>query len=100
MKYGTRGRMEWEDRRETICMWERVGRKVGNGKIKVWKLWYGSMEKENRKISIGNWRTLGKLEVWEMWKNIIEIRGKELWGGGGCKNPKGYSKMKYKRCGT
>ena len=70
MKYGTRRRMEWDDRRETSCMWERVGRKVGMRKIEsmetmVWK--YG---KGNGKIwiklglwKIWNWRTLGKFEV-------------------------------------
>ena len=44
MKYGTRGGMEWEDRREPICMWES-GKETGNRKN--WK--YGNLEKENEK---------------------------------------------------
>ena len=38
MKYGTKG-MEWENRRETICIWERVERKVGIEKIESMKTW-------------------------------------------------------------
>ena len=54
MKYGTRGGMEWGAKRETMCMWERVGIR----KIK-------SMETWKNKI-------LGKLEVWKFGKQEME----------------------------
>ena len=52
MKYRTRGGMEWEDRRETICMRERERQRerkvtVELEKLKVWKL--GKKKWENIK---------------------------------------------------
>ena len=41
MKYGTRGEMEWED----ICMWKRMGSKVGIRKIESMKNWKQKMGK-------------------------------------------------------
>ena len=57
-KYGMKGGMEWE-RRETICMWG----KVGIGKIISKKTW-----KKNGKIwkKLELWKILGKLKVWKM----------------------------------
>ena len=76
MKYGTRGKMEWEDKKETIRMWERLVKKVGIGKIRSMK----NIKK-------------GGMEIWKIWKMFIEIRRKSSnrrrrgGGGGGCKKP-------------
>ena len=58
-----------------------------------WK--YGSLENkkwENIK-KIGNFESLKKCEIGNMEnvEKIIEIRGKTLYGGDKCKNPKGYT---------
>ena len=57
MKYETKGRMEWEDRIETICMWEKGGRKVGIEKNKSME----TSKKEMRKYQ-ENWN-FGKYKI-------------------------------------
>ena len=59
-KYGTAGRIEWDDRRETICMWERVGRKVRIGNIESLETWKKKMEKYQE-----NWNFGKYLENWK-----------------------------------
>ena len=63
MKYGTRGAMEEEDKRETICMWKRVGRKVGIGKTQSMETWKKKMGKYQ-----DNWK-YGKCERYVIGKH-------------------------------
>ena len=68
MKYETKGRMEWEDRIETICMWEREGEgKWELKKLKAWKF---------RKRKWENIKKIGTLENIKL-KNIKKIGSME-----------------------
>ena len=88
MKNGTKRRMEWEDTRETICVWKRVERKVEIGKIESMETMvrkYGKRKWENfnkigtlENMKLENIRKIGS--IWNMnLEYIKKIRSMEIW---------------------
>ena len=59
MKYGTREGIKWEHRRATICKWERMGRKVGIGKIESMHIWKKKMGRYQENLNFGKYE-IGK----------------------------------------
>ena len=56
---------EEKTRRETICMWERVGRKGGIGKVKSMETWKNKMEKYQENSNFGKYESGKYLENWK-----------------------------------